>query len=133
MSMIRQTNNTSCPTNGVPTPLPGVPNNISYIAVPGQNPSAPWMVSCCDPYPVHLSDKCWLWCEVDPELESASDAVVAEGFSACMSTNGRDRNESIGLLYHDKKNSAATRRVSLLHSVVVALATSMVVAMTSVV
>ncbi|KAH6854223.1 hypothetical protein B0I37DRAFT_24477 [Chaetomium sp. MPI-CAGE-AT-0009] len=116
-----------CPTNSVPSPLPGIPDGISWVAIPGQNASTRWMVNCCDPYPVHLVDKCWLWCEVDPDVaDGASDSVVAGGFDACLTANGRDLDKSNGLLYH-QKSAATTRRVSLLHSVVVALATSLVV------
>jgi hypothetical protein len=123
-----------CATNSMPGTFPSIPDNISWVAIPGQNASVPWMVNCCDPFPVHVVDKCWLWCEVKPDVaDGASDSVISTGFSTCMLANGRNLNESNGLMYHDHQSAASTPRVSLLHSVVVALATSVVVAMTSVV
>ncbi|KAH6650211.1 hypothetical protein F5144DRAFT_37791 [Chaetomium tenue] len=123
-----------CPPASMPGDFPEIPNNLSWVAIPGQNASVPWMVNCCEPYPVHVVQKCWLWCEVDPDVaEGASNSVVSNGFGACMVANKRNLNESNGLMYHRGTNAAAAPRVSLLHAVVAALATSVVVAMTSVV
>jgi hypothetical protein len=114
-------NSSNCQTAAVPDDLP-IPSNITYAVIPGQNASVPWMVNCCDPYPVQLVESCWLWCQVSPGTGSranASDDAIFSSFSSCLRLNDRDLNVSSAALFH----SLAPRAQSapLLRAVVVAL------------
>lgn len=92
--------NMSCPTSSEPADLP-IPSNITYAVIPGTNTSAPWMVSCCSPNPVHLVSDCWLWCEITSDMtsfnisspEDHGDEVDAD-FAACLTAMHRPLNES---------------------------------------
>lgn len=47
-----------------------VPDNVTYSIIPGTNASAPWMVNCCAPNPMHIVHTCWLWCEITSDMAS---------------------------------------------------------------
>ncbi|KAK4035076.1 hypothetical protein C8A01DRAFT_18206 [Parachaetomium inaequale] len=130
-----QLNSSSCPTGeaSIPTSFASIPTNISYVAVPGQNVTERWMVRCCEPYPVQLVDGCWEWCQIDPEQErNVSQQLLEIRYDACFRNYGRPLSES-GSMYHfhSGAGAAVSARVSVLRSVVVALAASGVVALVS--
>lgn len=94
------TNNLSCPTNSEPADLP-IPKNLTYAVIPGTNTSAPWMVTCCAPNPVHLVSDCWLWCEITSDMISYNitspgdhgDEALGD-FDTCLVGMNRPLNES---------------------------------------
>jgi hypothetical protein len=79
-----------------------IPNRISYFAIPGVNTSDPWMETCCGASTVHLSDVCWLWCEMDPAIVSSTPLKddLGSDFSKCLIANGRDPSIGTGTLTH---------------------------------
>lgn len=91
----------SCPPAAAPASLP-IPQSITYAVIPGRNASDPWMVNCCDPYPVHVVETCWLWCEISPELvRNTSSDYIWDKFGNCLEDNDRDLNISSGLMIHE--------------------------------
>lgn len=129
--------NGTCPIDQIPEypGLPGVSKYLTYVTIPGRNPSDPWMVTCCGSSPVHVADTCWLWCEVDPAIVSnTTSEVIVNTFFDCLHDNDQDPNISQGAMLHPaqpKLSAAQGLGTLLLRSVVGALATSMVVAVIS--
>jgi hypothetical protein len=115
-------NSSNCPRAGIPDNLP-IPGNIAYAVIPGQNASAPWMVNCCDPYPVQLVESCWLWCQLSPGTGSHANAsvdAIMHDFESCLDDNRRDLNVSASILFHSLAPRAP--RAPLLRAILVAMA-----------
>jgi hypothetical protein len=82
--------NSSCDPLTTPDKFPSIPSNLAYKAIPGQNTSDPWMVACCQPYPVQLVDSCWEWCEISPETAHNKNLTeIADDFGLCLLDNDR--------------------------------------------
>ncbi len=118
-----------CPTNAVPATLP-IPQDVTYVVIPGTNASDPWMARCCQPNPVQVVNDCWEWCAVPAAITNGSTpSEISSDFNRCLSTNGRNYTQSNGLLTHiaNKKSSAASNsRVTLAGTALAALAVSIV-------
>ncbi|KAK4238951.1 hypothetical protein C8A03DRAFT_14648 [Achaetomium macrosporum] len=121
--------NRTCDRTAIPDNFPSIPTNLTYVVIPGQNTSDPWMVTCCQPYPVQLVDSCWEWCEISPDIahnKSADD--ISDDFSFCLVVNNRDLNKSASLMVHISPAPLQGRRASWIGCMLVSLAVSVVVA-----
>lgn len=101
MSSSPPIHNGTCPgSQAIESYLPGIPSNVTAIVIPGQNISGSWMVACCKPYPAQLTNSCWEWCEIVPDVASKkSDADISRDFNACLDANHRDsRLSSVSML-----------------------------------
>ncbi|KAK1856076.1 hypothetical protein CCHR01_01290 [Colletotrichum chrysophilum] len=87
----------TCPTNEIPDALP-IPKDMTYVVIPGQNVSDPWMVNCCHPNPVNLVNKCWEWCQVpDAIKQDRSESEILSVFSSCLRAEGKNASLSNGV------------------------------------
>ena len=107
-----QSTNSSCPT-GVPDNLP-IPQNVTYAVIPGQNTSDPWMVRCCQPNPVQIVNGCWEWCYIPATMSNDTTSSAIEfDFDNCLQLNGRNLNQSNGLLIHMSSSGASNRGITV--------------------
>jgi hypothetical protein len=91
--------NGTCSNNAVPDNLPEIPKNVTAVVIPGTNASDPWMVNCCKPYPDHIVEKCWEWCEIDPGIvKNTTGGLILDKFSSCLDMEHRNLNTSNGVM-----------------------------------
>ncbi|EAQ85037.1 predicted protein [Chaetomium globosum CBS 148.51] len=56
---------TTCPSVAIPDlSTLAVPHDINLMVIPGTSTEDSTMNLCCEPSPVHVIDRCWVWCEL---------------------------------------------------------------------
>ncbi len=84
------------------------------------------MVACCEPYHVHVINKCWEWCEISPEIgKNTSTQDFANSFGACLVINHRNHGISSASMLH-VSSASQSRAAPLLWSALLLSAAFMI-------
>ncbi|RYO96066.1 hypothetical protein DL764_007545 [Monosporascus ibericus] len=116
-------NNHNCPTDVIPgTVHLYIPEDITYIVVPGQNISE-IMVSCCQPNPVNIVDFCWNWCQVPSTMTNDADgSEIMTSFGDCLAEDGGNLTQLRAMALHTASSATLNPSVTLTGLALVAVA-----------
>lgn len=71
-----------------------IPKNINVVGTPGNDTSYLPMEACCEPNPVQIVDRCYLWCEIPKRYFDGTDKERAKSaMSACLSFYRKDSSD----------------------------------------
>jgi hypothetical protein len=108
--------NATCPPgHGLPEfGALGIPANLTTFFIPGTNISDASMTTCCAPNLVHVASGCYEWCEVpSSRLHNSSKQDIEIDMGNCLEDNGRDFNQTGGILGVHVANGADARAMTI--------------------
>lgn len=98
----------TCPTNAMPEDENlSIDSDSIYAVVPRGNSTAndipdEWMVSCCEPSPVHLASDnsigtCWQWCDLPPRYTNwtSETSKMSDQFVSCVTSSASYINSTV--------------------------------------